>query len=312
MNWGGFPVGFRFASREAGTLFKKECWDTVLAACAYADRHDMTFHETEITDPYARMKVYIPIVSSDDVGVAQKNAEMWRRDTALLGSLTFYRPFVQENYLELFTPGTRLIGSVLPNGKINKVSDADYLPDALPTDSYTAKKLHGVFLSRMEGRENDDPSYATAMRKLAVHGPKFEIKRLNYTEGENALYYASAYRNALLCGYSYKTDTGEKKEITYALLPGGCCLADARQFLHDEMKRSVFMEFLRSVSEWHGNGVQAIVDGAAELPENCTAVTDMKTFYGLNKDLTGVDALFCAAKDAPYFKEFISGTLIEL
>ena len=37
MNWGGFPIGFRFPVDDFSVETKKRCWSYVLPALRYAD-----------------------------------------------------------------------------------------------------------------------------------------------------------------------------------------------------------------------------------------------------------------------------------
>lgn len=313
MNWCGFPVGFRFAAKEITDAFKKQCWETVLKAASYADTADMFLHETVLDDPYAEMQIYIAVIGSPNVGPLQKDAEMWRRDTALAGHLTFYRPLVQENYLELYAP-THSIGTFLPDGSIKPDEGVAFLPKRPDKTCFQKKTRKAVFLSRIGENENTDANYAAAMRKLSEHGPAFEVARLNYTEGPRALYYAAAFRKALLYKYSYKTIDGERKELTYALLPGGRCLADARALQGNEATGNILKSFLTDITGWHGKGATVLTDKDASFdwPEGCEPTAELRRFYGFEAEMKTTDALFCTKQDAAYFKEELKTIPIEV
>lgn len=312
MNWNGFPVGFRFAANEINDSFKKKCWDIVLTSASYADLENMFLHEAIVEDPHAQMSIYIPIIGSTIVGPQQKNAEMWRRDTALLGHLTFYRPFVQENYLELFAPSHH-IGSFLQDGNILADEGIDYLPDHTSKSHYIQKNSKAFFLSRIDTSENMDSNYSAAMDRLAAARPNIEIIRLNYTEGSRALYYASVFRKALLYWYSYKTAAGEKKQFQYALLPGGRCMIDGRPFFTIENGIDELNEFVKTISGWHGKGADVLVEEPLlETDTECTQMTDIKCFYGLEAAFEKTEKLFCSAQDTTYFTDKLQKTLIEI
>ena len=313
MNWCGFPVGFRFAAKELTDTCKAECWKTVISAAGYADLRDMYLHEAEIDDPYADMKLYIAVIGSPNVGPLQKDAEMWRRDPALLGKLSFYRPFVQENYLELYAP-THKIGTFEENGVIHAAEGVGYLPERVIKSSFTRKTRRGIFLSRMNMKENMDTDYAAGMQLLSRNEPEFEVRRLNLTDGLHALYFAAAFRNGLLYKYPYKTETGEKKEIMYAILPGGRCLADGRELESDETGRTVLHALLRSICLWHGKGADVLLNGcdAFVCPEDCVAVTDIMDFYDVKNALEGTDAFFCLKTDKSYFESILTKNVNEL
>lgn len=310
MNWCGFPVGFRFAVNELSDEFKKRCWETVIKASSYADLTDMFLHEALLEDAASQMKVYIAIIGSPKVGPMQKNAAKWRRDTALLGHLTYFRPIVQENFIELYAP-SHAVGTFLPDGSIKPEEGVCFLPKKVDKSAFISKKRKGIFLTRASEIENTDPSYSSCMEKIAEHAPTFEIKRLVFSDGPYALYHAASFRKALLYKCSYVTETDEKKEASYALLPGGKCLADLRQLSQPEDVKS----FLKTLSDWHGNGLEALcnIEQTALLPEGCEAVTDIMNFYRFESALTDIDAAFCPKKDVAFFKQWVSTTtLIEI
>ena len=47
MNWGGFPIGFRFPVEDFSLETKKRCWSYVVPALRYADLTDSTLLEAE-------------------------------------------------------------------------------------------------------------------------------------------------------------------------------------------------------------------------------------------------------------------------
>lgn len=313
MKWIGFPIGFRFAAEEITEAFKKQAWEKVLSAAAYTELKDMTLSEAQLIDPVTGVNVYLPIINSLCVGTMQKNALKWRRDAALMGHLMFSRSLVQENYLEHYAE-TRLIGTFLPGGGIQAEEGITYLPERAEKRNFPRKKHKALFLSRFDDAENRNGIIAEPMEKLAAQEPSFEIRRVNFTEGRHALYYAAAFRNALMYGYAYKTEEGEGKEIPYALLPGGRCLVDGRGFEETHGQNISLTRFLLNVTAWYRKGADVLVDPEADtaLPEGCTAIRRFTDFYALENAALGVEKLFCAAEDTAYFKDLTRMTLTEL
>lgn len=309
MNWGGFPVGFRFAAKEITDDFKRKCWDTVIRAASYADLRDMFLHEATLDDSAAGMPVYIAIIGSPKVGPIQKNSALWHKDASLLGHLTFYRPFVQENYLELYAP-SHSVGTFLPDGTVRPDEGVSFLPKKVIKTGFIPKKRKALFLSRLETAENIDGAVAPAMEKVAAHAPTFETERLNFAEGGKALYYAAAFRNALVYACSYETKAGEKIQQSYALLPGGKCMADVRSISDPEERNA----FLNTILSWHGKGGEVLcgTEQNGTLPENCLPVNELKAFYRLQDAAEGLEVAFCEKKDAAFFKQLIQNTLIEI
>ena len=64
MNWGGFPIGFRFPVQDFSWETKKRCWSYVLPALVYADLTDCTLQEAESAELFDPDRlVYIAVVA---------------------------------------------------------------------------------------------------------------------------------------------------------------------------------------------------------------------------------------------------------
>ena len=104
MNWGGFPIGFRFPVQDFSWETKKRCWSYVLPALVYADLTDCTLQEAESAELFDPDRlVYIAVISPKKIPINRKNGLLWRQDGRLMSAITLYEPAVQENYLELYT-----------------------------------------------------------------------------------------------------------------------------------------------------------------------------------------------------------------
>ena len=104
MNWGGFPVAFRFPVQDFSWETRKRCWSYVLPALAYADLTDSTLREAqsaELFDP--DQLIYIALVAPTAIPPSRKNSLLWRKDGRLMSQLALFTPVVQENFLELYT-----------------------------------------------------------------------------------------------------------------------------------------------------------------------------------------------------------------
>ena len=78
MNWGGFPIGFRFPVQDFSWETKKRCWSYVLPALVYADLTDCTLQEAESAELFDPDRlVDIAVVSPKKIPVNRKNGLLW-------------------------------------------------------------------------------------------------------------------------------------------------------------------------------------------------------------------------------------------
>ena len=132
MNWGGFPIAFRFPVQDFSLETKKRCWSYVLPALRYADLTDSTLLEAksaELFDP--DQPIYIAIVAPKSITPSRKNSLLWRKDGRLMSALALYWHVGQENFLELFTD-TKMLAEITPERNIVPKEDCDVLfPDRI-------------------------------------------------------------------------------------------------------------------------------------------------------------------------------------
>ena len=118
MKWDGFPIGFRFVVPDLSVETKRSCWTVMLEALRYGDMKDVLLFELKdaVTDP-CEGTVYICVLSHKPISQSRENAQVMRKNAALMSRLTLSDPVVQENYLNQFRENV-LIGMVRKNGKV--------------------------------------------------------------------------------------------------------------------------------------------------------------------------------------------------
>ena len=95
MNWGGFPVAFRFPVTDFSMETKRRCWACVLPALTYADLTDTALQEAESAELFdPEQLIYIAIVAPKSITPSRKNSLQWRQDGRLMSELTLYQPAV--------------------------------------------------------------------------------------------------------------------------------------------------------------------------------------------------------------------------
>ena len=307
MNWGGFPIGFRFPAEQITETFKRQCWETVMAAAAYSVSRDLFFHEAEVEDACTGCRYYIPAVAAHIPGPTQKNAKLWHRDARLLSHLAASRPFVQENYLELFAP-SHLVGTLQPDGRIAAEAGVAFLPERLAFAEYTAKTGSALFIGATEERENIQPAFGAGMRAAAEKYPDVAFERLFYTEGTNTLCFAAAFRKAWVYPYPYRNTAGEKCILPYALLPGGDCLADGRALAKENP--AALTEFLSAAESWGTKKTELLLDAGSEIQTGAGVdiIRSVPEFYRLRENAARFDRIVLgsgAENLTAYFSENI-------
>lgn len=229
MNWGGFPVGFRFAVQDFSLETKKRCWSYVLPALTYADLTDSTLQEAEtkeLHDP--DQLVYIAMVSPKVIPLSRKNSLLWRRDGRLMSALTLYQPAIQENYLELYTQST-VLADISPTRRILPRAGYESLfPESVeqkPMPPFTKRALI-LPKGELPFAQRDELCRRT-MRALYEADPTLYLKMLPLSPGgEGAAYTAAAFRHGRLFTEMISGVDGEKRRCLFAVLPGRTLLID--------------------------------------------------------------------------------------
>ena len=230
MNWGGFPVAFRFPVQEFSLETKKRCWSYVLPALAYADLAiDTTLLEAETAEPFDPDRlIYHAIVAPKTISPSRKNSLRWRTDGRLMSALSLYQPVAQENYLELFTKDVKL-ATVTPERQIIPEAGGEGLfPDGIERKEKTPFRLRALILPKGElpypARE---ALCRQTMRALYEADEGLYLKMLPFSPGgEGAVYTAAAFQRGRLFTEMIPDAAGVKRRCLFGVLPGRKLLID--------------------------------------------------------------------------------------
>ncbi len=229
MNWGGFPVGFRFPVHDFSLDTRKRCWSYVLPALSYADLTDSSLEEAESAELHDPDKlIYIPIVAPKVIPPSRRNSLLWRQDGRLMSALTLYEPAVQENYLELYAHPKTLADVGADRSVVPREGCAGLFPDHIEVREKTPSQLRALILPKGElpyaARE---ALCRQTMRKLYEADDGLYLKMLPLSPGgEGAVYTAVAFQHGRLFSEMIPDATGEKRRCLFGVLPGRRLLID--------------------------------------------------------------------------------------
>ena len=229
MNWGGFPVAFRFPVEDFSPETKKRCWSFVLPALTYADLTDSTLREAESTEIFWPDRlIYIAMVSPTTIPPSRKNSFLWRRDGRLMSALALYQPVAQENYLELYTQ-TKILADITPDrGVIPREGAEDLFPDRIERGKKTPFRTRALILPKGElPFAERDALCRRTMRELYEADDSLYLKMLPLSPGgEGAVYTATAFQRGRLFSEMIPDAKGEKRRCLFGVLPGRRLLID--------------------------------------------------------------------------------------
>ncbi len=304
MNWGGFPVAFRFPVEDFSPETKRRCWSCVLPALAYADLTDSTLQEGESAEPHdPDQKIFIILAAPKSITPSRKNSLQWRRDGRLMSALALYQPVVQENYLELYAP-TRVVAEVAPDRRIlPREGFEGWLPERLEERRMPAFHQRVLVLPRGElPYKERDTLCRQAMRELYEADEGLYLKMLPLSPGgQGAVYTAAAFQHGRLFFDMIPDRAGEKHRCLFGVLPG-------RKLLIDGFSLA---DISAPVSEDHGLGraIRVAKDRGFTDIRLCAAglnpplseaglLTDLEELYGLSRQLPLFDRVILAEYDA--------------
>lgn len=230
MNWGGFPVAFRFPVQDFSLETKKRCWSYVLPALAYADlTGDTTLQEAESAEPFDPDRlIYLAIVAPTVIPPSRKNSLLWRTDGRLMSALTLYQPVAQENYLELFTKYVKL-ATVTPERQVVPEAGGEGLfPDGIELKEKAPFRLRALILPKGEmpyaARE---ALCRQTMRELYEADEGLYLKMLPLSPGGGgAVYTATAFQRGRLFTEMIPDAAGKQRRCLFGVLPGRKLLID--------------------------------------------------------------------------------------
>lgn len=223
MNWGGMPVGFRFYVKDFSEQTRKRCWETALKALEYANWETMTLHETECQELFnPAQKVYIVVIGTKSIKVSRQNSILWREDASLMEKLCLYRPWIQENYMELYAPTHRLAVVTI---------EGEIIPDGVE-GAFLKGKLSRRQPPKVTGRQlvwgESEEELRERMRSFKNEFPSQSFRRAVLTRGTEVTVAAAAFREGQLHSILLPNGKGGEENFLFAILPGKEILADAR------------------------------------------------------------------------------------
>lgn len=230
MNWGGFPIGFRFPVADFSQETKKRCWGSLLPALAYADLSEGTTlqeaESAELFDPEQR--IYIAIVAPTAIPPSRKNSLLWRRDGRLMSKVALYWPVAQENYLELYTQ-PKLLAEVKPDRSLVVHEGGEGLfPERIEVKEKTPSRVRALILPKEELPYGEREALCRrTMRTLYEGDEGLYLKMLPLSPGgEGAVYTATAFRHGRFFSEMIPDAAGKKHRAFFGVLPGRRLLID--------------------------------------------------------------------------------------
>ena len=229
MNWGGFPIGFRFPVEDFSLETKKRCWSYVVLALRYADLTDSTLLEAESAELFDPDRlIYMAIVAPKSITHSRKNSLLWRKDGRLMSALALHVPVVQENYLELYTHAKALADITPDRSVVIKDGAEGLLPDRIELRQKAPFHTRALILPKGElpFRERDALCRDT-MRKLYEQDEGLYLKILPMSPGgEGTVYTAVAFQHGRLFSEMIPDASGAKHCCLFGVLPGYRLLID--------------------------------------------------------------------------------------
>lgn len=293
MNWGGMPIGFRFYVNDFSLQTKQNCWAPVLKALEYANWETMTLHETESQELFnPTQKVYIAVVGTKSIKVSRQNSIHWREDTSLMENLSLYRPWIQENYMELYAPTHRLAivtmeGEIIPDGE---------------EGAFLKGKLSRRQPPKVTGRQlvwgEREEELRERMRSFRREFSSQSFRRAVLTRGTEVTVAATAFREGQLHSILLPDGKGGEGSFLYAILPGKELLVDARLCPGRELPFSPeygIGKFLALASSWGMKECLLLTEEngqSIEAPMPVTLNPSYEKLYNLSQALRSCTGIY--------------------
>ena len=305
MNWGGFPVAFRFPVRDFTYETKRRCWSYVLPALTYADLSDTSLLEAEsaeLHDP--DQLIYIAIVAPKVIPPSRKNSLLWRQDGRLVSALTLYVPAVQENYLELYTKYIPL-AQITPDRSVvpQEGWQEGLLPERIEWKEKKPSRIRALILPKGElpYAQREDLCRRT-MRELYEADESLYLRMLPLSPGgEGAVYTAAAFRHGRLFSQMIPDATGKKHRCLFGVLPGRQLLIDGFSIpdINAPLNEEYGIGMAVRVGRDRGFADIRLCARGLNVPE-CGArpMEDADELYALSRDLPLYDRVILTECDA--------------
>ena len=304
MNWGGFPVAFRFPVEDFSFETKKRCWDALLPALVYADLTNSALYEAESAELFDPDRlIYIALVGPTVIPPSRKNSLLWRKDGGLMSQVVLYQPVVQENYLELYTH-TRKLADITPERALVPQEGGEGLfPDRIEVREKTPFRLRALILPKGEIPFCERESLCRrTMKELYEHDDGLYLKMLPLSHGgEGAVYTAAAFRHGRLFTEMVPDAEGIKRRVLFGVLPGLKLLIDGFTVPHIEAPLNDAYGLGKAICIAKDRGFTDIRLCAKGLnPPACEAKleTDIEELYRLSYELPLYDRVILTEYDA--------------
>ena len=303
MNWGGFPVGFRFPVQDFSPETKRRCWSCVLPALAYADLTDSTLQEAESAELYDPDRlVYIPLVAPKSITPSRKNSLLWRQDGRLMSELTLYGPVVQENYLELYTH-TKLLAQITPERNVLPQEGMEGLfPDHIEHKEKVPPRLRALILPKGElPYVVREALCRRTMQTLYEADEALYLRMLPLSPGgEGAVYTATAFQHGRLFSEMIPDAAGEKHRCLFGVLPGRRLLIDG--FDLPDIASPLSEEYglgraIRMAKEQGFSDVRLCAKGLNPPDSEASPSEDIEELYALSRQLPLFDRVILTEYD---------------
>lgn len=304
MNWGGFPVAFRFPVQDFTPETKKRCWDLVLPALTYADlSENTTLQEAESAEAFdPDQLIYIVLVSPTVIPPSRANSLLWRRDGRLMSGLALYQPVAQENYLELFTE-PKILADIAPDRTVLPHEGCMIqFPERIERREKAPSRLRALILPKGElPYAQREALCRRTMRALYQADESLYLKILPLSPGgEGAVYTAAAFQRARYFSEMIPDAQGEKHRCFFGVLPGRRLLIDGFSVPDMAAPLDEAYGLGRALRVARDRGFTNIRLCAAGLnPPLCGAelLTDLDELYDLSRQLPLYDRVILTEYD---------------
>ncbi len=291
MNWGGFPVAFRFPVDDFSFETKKHCWEALLPTLVYADLTDSALYEAESAEIFDPDRlIYIALVGPTVIPPSRKNSLLWRKDGGLMSQVVLYQPVAQENFLELYTRTRKLADVTAERTLLIQEGGEGLFPDRIEVQVKEPFRLRALILPKGElpYKERETLCRRT-MQELYEKDKGLYLKMLPLSPGgEGAVYSAAAFRHGRLFTEMIPDSSGDMHRVLFGVLPGRKLLIDGFTVPNIEEPLSEAYGLGRAIRIGKDRGFTDIRLCARGLDAPvCEAKpeTDIEELYGLNREL---------------------------
>ena len=303
MNWGGFPVAFRFPVEDFSRETKKRCWSYVLPALTYADLSNSSLWESESAELFdPEQLIYLAIVAPTVIPPSRKNSLLWRQDGGLMSALTLYQPVAQENYLELYTKYVKLATITPERGVTPEAGVEGLFPDRIEQKEKAPFRLRALILPKGELTFRERVALCRqAMRELYAADDGLYLKMLPLSPGgEGAVYTAAAFQHGRLFSEMIPDRAGEKHRCFFGVLPGRKLLIDGFSVPDISAPINEGYGLGRAVRIGKDRGftdIRLCARGLEHPACDAEPLEDLEELYGLSRQLPLYDRVILVERD---------------